>query len=145
MEKFKIVTIERLSSFLKWLNTVFLKKEDYIIDDQLSLNSINPIQNIVVSNEFEVVKKDIKEADTAIERLCTSVAYLDMIDNEDIDIVAPDTAGAAIIDVVELPTEDINEDVFYRLLTACFVVNQLERNQDTVYCVTSLPDVGEAA
>jgi hypothetical protein len=51
--------------------------------------------------------------------------------------------GKAIIDVVALPTEDINEDVFYRLLTGTFVYNQYVENGYTVYCVEGLPEVGE--
>mgnify|MGYP003315447060 FL=1 len=51
----------------------------------------------------------------------------------------------AIIDVVELPTENINEDVFYRLLTGTFVFNQYTQNGYTVYCVDGLPEVGEPA
>jgi hypothetical protein len=34
------------------------------------------------------------------------------------------TGGAAIIDVLELPTENINKNAFYRLMTAKFVANQ---------------------
>jgi hypothetical protein len=49
----------------------------------------------------------------------------------------------AIIDVVELPTENINEDVFYRLLTGTFVFNQFTQNSYTIYCVDALPEVGE--
>lgn len=46
----------------------------------------------------------------------------DMIEQNAADIAAlRETASAAIVDVVELPTEDINEDVFYRLLTGTFV------------------------
>ena len=53
--------------------------------------------------------------------------------------------GAAIIDVVELPTENINEDVFYRLLTGTFVYNQYTHNGFTCYCVNGLPETGEPA
>ena len=53
--------------------------------------------------------------------------------------------GAAIIDVVELPTENIEEDSFYRLLTGSFVVAQRYQNGWTCYCVKSLPEVGEPA
>ena len=51
-----------------------------------------------------------------------------------------------IIDVVELPTENINEDVFYRVLTGTFVYNQYTTQSGyTCYCVDSLPAVGEPA
>lgn len=51
----------------------------------------------------------------------------------------------AIIDVGSLPTENINEDNFYRLVTGTFVYNQYLQTQWTCYCVDSLPEVGEAA
>ena len=53
--------------------------------------------------------------------------------------------GKAIIDVVELPTENINEQAFYRLLTGALVFDQYIQNSYTVYCVESLPEVGEPA
>lgn len=58
---------------------------------------------------------------------------------EDIPEVIP-----AIIDVTLLPTENIQENAFYRLLTGKFVANQ-EYASDTwtVYCVGSLPETGE--
>lgn len=53
--------------------------------------------------------------------------------------------GSAIIDVVELPTENIRDDVFYRLMTASLILNQRVQNAYTCYCVESLPEVGEPA
>lgn len=53
--------------------------------------------------------------------------------------------SAAIIDVIELPDEDINENVFYRLLKGTFVYNQFVRNDATCYCVNNLPDEGYPA
>ena len=46
------------------------------------------------------------------------------------------SGGNAIIDVVELPTEDINENAFYRLLTGTFVYNQYTQNNYTVHCTS---------
>lgn len=51
--------------------------------------------------------------------------------------------GAAIIDVTELPTENIQEDVFYRLLTGTFVYNQYPEIGWKCHCVEILPEVGE--
>jgi hypothetical protein len=51
--------------------------------------------------------------------------------------------GAAIIDVIELPTEDIREDVFYRLVNVIPLYNQLKHNHWTCYCVEALPETGE--
>lgn len=53
--------------------------------------------------------------------------------------------GAAIIDVVELPTENINEDSFYRLLTGTFVFDGVATTWLRCLCVESLPEVGEPA
>ena len=54
-----------------------------------------------------------------------------------------DAAGAAIIDVTELPTENINEDVFYRLMTTSFLYGQFIKNDWTMYTVETLPQTGE--
>ena len=48
----------------------------------------------------------------------------------------------AIIDVIELPTEDIREDVFYRVLSGSFVFNQQVYTMFTVHCVKNLPETG---
>ena len=50
----------------------------------------------------------------------------------------------AIIDVVELPTENIKENAFYRLtnVIARFVYNKNFLDEYTCYCVTGLPQIG---
>lgn len=48
-----------------------------------------------------------------------------------------------IIDVLELPTENIDEDCFYRKLSGNLIINQSIVNGFTVYCVETLPDTGE--
>lgn len=53
--------------------------------------------------------------------------------------------GPAIIDVIELPTEDIQENTFYRLLTGSVVRNGLDRDDFTCLCVEGLPEIGESA
>lgn len=53
--------------------------------------------------------------------------------------------GAAIIDVVALPTENIDEDSFYRLLTGTFVINQYTQNNMICHCVEGLPETSEPA
>lgn len=54
------------------------------------------------------------------------------------------SGGAAIIDVLELPIENINENAFYRLATARFVANQ-EYADEICAChyVEALPETGE--
>ena len=51
--------------------------------------------------------------------------------------------GVAIIDVLELPTENIDETKFYRVLTGTFVYNQYSLNSIVCHCVEALPDTGE--
>ena len=53
--------------------------------------------------------------------------------------------SAAIIDVIELPNENIKEDSFYRLLTGKLVTNQVIQNMYKCYCVEALPEVGKPA
>ena len=49
----------------------------------------------------------------------------------------------AIIDVFELPTENINKNSWYRLVTGKFVYNQYEQDDWRVICADGLPEVGE--
>ena len=51
-------------------------------------------------------------------------------------------SGAAIIDVVELPTGYVNEQAFYRVLSGSLVYNQHLQNAYTIYCVETLPETG---
>ena len=51
--------------------------------------------------------------------------------------------GAGIINVVELPTENIREDVFYRSLKGTFVLNRDKVSYFTCRCVQNLPEIGE--
>ena len=50
------------------------------------------------------------------------------------------STSKAIIDVVELPTENINEEAFYRLLSAKWVSWGEVYNALTCHCVETLPD-----
>lgn len=51
--------------------------------------------------------------------------------------------GDVIIDVIALPTENINEKAFYRVLTAQFLYGQFIKNDWTMYVVETLPETGE--
>ena len=51
--------------------------------------------------------------------------------------------GAAIIDVIELPTDEINESCFYRLLTATFIDGSALSTMHTCRIVSTLPDEGD--
>lgn len=55
------------------------------------------------------------------------------------------TSAEAIIDVTELPTENINTKSFYRVLTAKWVFYKEVYNSFTCYCVQTLPEIGEVA
>lgn len=61
---------------------------------------------------------------------------------EYVDNHASAGGGATIIDVLELPTENIDENVFYRTLKATFVSEQGFAG-GTCYCVEGLPTTGE--
>lgn len=51
----------------------------------------------------------------------------------------------SIIDVIELPTENINEEAFYRVLSAKWVSDGDVYNAFTCHCVETLPDTAEPA
>lgn len=51
--------------------------------------------------------------------------------------------AGGIIDVVKLPTEDISESSFYRLLTAEFIDGREILDGWVCHCVNELPEVGE--
>lgn len=55
------------------------------------------------------------------------------------------TGGAAIIDVLELPEEDINDKAFYRLLSGTLIYNQYDQREYNrrCICVNELPKVGQ--
>lgn len=65
--------------------------------------------------------------------------------------IPPDASGNVdiqdvrlpIIDVVELPQSNVQENMFYRLLTASFVVREEKVPNCTCYCVNALPATGE--
>lgn len=84
---------------------------------------------------------DIPEIPTNVSQFTNDAGYITAAD-------LPDNPGegsgsAAIIDVIELPTEDINENAFYSLLTGTFVLGRAEFNQWAVKCVNELPEAGE--
>jgi len=69
-----------------------------------------------------------------------TIATEEYVDNKIANIDIPDSG---IIDVIELPTENINENAFYRLLTGAFVYNGFAYAAWTCRCVVSLPETGE--
>ena len=67
-------------------------------------------------------------------------------DKEEIASLVPSGGGggSAIIDVIALPDTDINEDAFYRLLTANITLGKMVATNYTCHCVETLPETGEA-
>jgi hypothetical protein len=59
------------------------------------------------------------------------------------NVVVASGGDNGIIDVTELPTENINKGAFYRLMTADFVVNQTSVSTSwKCNCVQTLPEIG---
>lgn len=97
------------------------KKSDYIRN--------NPIPRVTKEDEGKtVIVKDGRFA------LGVPTADGSVVVNED-----------SIIDVISLPTTNINEKAFYRLLTATFMHNRYPVEQLICCCVDELPTVGETA
>ena len=106
------------------------------------------IEDIIVYEGVEIFspldEKYIPETIARTEDIPTDVSQLNndagYITVEDI----PDSASPAIIDVLELPTEDIQENVFYRVPVATLYDGETYySDMITVRVVRSLPDIGE--
>ena len=94
-------------------------------------------EEMVSVHQIDLELEDIEHLDNK---------FLDLLNNRDFKTLkARVDADATIIDVTSLPTENINEDVFYRLLTGSLVINQVVQNTYTVHCVETLPEIGEPA
>lgn len=63
--------------------------------------------------------------------------------NGNVNIQVVGGEGSAIIDVLELPTENINKNAIYRLMTANFAQYDEIVEGSPVYCVETLPETGE--
>lgn len=95
---------------------------DITVDSSLSETSTNPVQNKVVTAKFTELSNRIASSGGS-----------------------GSGGGDAIIDVGELPSEYINEQSLYRLVTGTFVYNQYPQDDImTCYCVEEYPEVGEA-
>lgn len=73
----------------------------------------------------------------AVSRL---VRLMDELENGEADDDA-----SAILDVLELPRSEINENAFYRLTTVTFIHNRHVVDNSVCYCVDGLPDTGVPA
>lgn len=83
-----------------------------------------------------------KEIDEKLGKVDSLVATVNGIAPDANGNVVVAGGGSAIIDVTDLPTENINECAFYRLMTGCYIYNQNTHEGFTVYCVKTLPEVG---
>ena len=99
-----------------------------------------------IQSEMDRIKNNI---DSSLEMVASrGVAVPENANSDSLPMLIqsiPSGISEAIIDVTELPTENINEDVFYRLLTGTFVYNQFTQNGWACHCVDTLPEVGEVA
>lgn len=86
-----------------------------------------------------------KNRDEGSKKLATEEFVNNAVNN--VNNGSSSTGSAAIIDIGELPTnnDSINENAFYRLVTATFVYNQYRQDQWTCHCVKILPTTGDAA
>lgn len=86
-----------------------------------------------------------KEINAKLEKVDNLVSTINGVkpdENGNINIEA--SGGDAIIDVLELPMENINSNAFYRLLTARFCTKDyIPDNTTHCYCVDTLPEIGD--
>ena len=145
----EIPSIEGLakSEDLKGLATeeyVNTKVAELVNSAPSTLDTIGELATAFVENKevVEALNKTIANKANAFDLTAHT-------NNTTIHVTAEEKAAwnsvEAIIDVVELPTEDIKEDSFYRLLTGSLVFNQFVQNNYTCYCVEVLPETGEPA
>lgn len=167
------VSLNRLSDFLDGLKNKFAAIAhkhtiaditDYTVDDALSSTSANPVQNKVINEEFEAVATAMNALDLAID-VKTDEAYVDAkvdasiaevkIDSSNKDAVVLYEAQAytdaaiansisqPIIDVLTLPTDNVDTNAFYRSKTANFVANnEIQNGNTTIIYVDALPETG---
>ena len=109
-------------------------------------NSISTIPTPDVSGQIEAHNisesshSDIRTTISNISDLVGDTAVSEQITNAIANI-----PPSGIIDVVELPTEDIKEDVFYRVPTGKVVTNKYVATNVIIHCVNTLPEIGEPA
>ena len=160
-------TIDGVNDLIKYVNDHGAEVTGIKADVKANADAIaaanNTVNDVITSLENHTNEADRKfeSKDSAVKKLADAKAYADEKFaavppvptklselNNDIGYITADdipegSVSAAIIDVIELPTEDINENAFYRLLTGTFVFNRVEYNNWTVKCVNELPSEGE--
>lgn len=109
---------------------------DYVINTP---NNTNPV--ILKQMLEDVAGSGSLELDTTLSiagKAADAKAVGDAIDK----ISGGNADGKAIIDVIELPTENIREDVFYRIPSGSVILDQMVLNTYTVHFVENLPETG---
>ena len=117
----------------------YAKTEDHYTKTE-SDNKYQPKGNYLTTipseyvTETELIEKGYA-AQTLVDELSKTV--------DDLKENGTGDSSKAIIDVVELPTEDINKGIFYRLLKAHVLYSYDIQESQPCYCVDSLPEIGE--
>lgn len=97
-----------------------------------------------MATEFKLsyTASEIDEKLGKVDNLVSTVNGVAPDVNGNVNIEATGSSNG-IIDVLELPTENINEAAFYRLMTARFICNQEGDSSLTCHCVAALPETGK--
>lgn len=150
--KYNDTTIHRVNIIIYELSeTIVYLDEKYIPDTIARVEDIPEVPTKVTDLENDagfITVEDIPEIPEFPDAvLSVNGVTPDKNGNVQVEVSGGSSGSGspAIIDVVELPTENIREDCFYRLLTGSFVYNQFVRNDWTCHCVESLPETGDPA
>lgn len=109
-------------------NNILKNKVDKVVGKQLSTNDFSNDYKLKLDNSITYQKQGLTEEQKEQARVNIGAMSADAV--------------SGIIDVVELPTEDINENALYRKLTGVFVYNQRIAGH-VCHCVKILPEIGE--
>lgn len=122
-------------------------EKSIVVDDTLT-QSGQAADAKVVGDKFSGINSSITSINTSLAGKQPRGNYVKTVNgtepdnsgNIEISVSAEDSAS--IIDVLELPTENINEEAFYRIPKGTFVSNQ-GVVESTCYIVAGLPETGE--
>ena len=99
---------------------------------------------MAIEYKLSYTGSEINEKLGKVDKLVSTVNGIAPDASGNVKIETQSGGGQAIIDVVELPTENINTNAFYRLVSAKFVSSFYSAIDNwTCYYVNGLPSVGE--